>query len=256
MLCLPNRKESKYSSFSSSEGGLVTSIINELSNFRVSFLLNLKGENMIKFLIADDHPLFRDALSAALKPLFEDLEFVYADSLDTTIQALEKNADIDLVLLDLYMPGSEDFYGLIRVTEDFPNKPVAIVSGSDAPNIVSRVMKFGARGFIPKTTASADTANAIKKILSGETWLPEHLQDNLIRVDNDEIDIAQRMAELTPKQFQVLKQLQAGLLNKQIAFDLNITEATVKAHISAIFKKLDVNNRTQAVLVAEKLQLN
>lgn len=210
---------------------------------------------MIKFLIADDHPLFRDALSAALKPLFEDLEFVFADSLDTTLRALDKNSDIDLVLLDLYMPGSEDFYGLIRVTEDYPDVPVAIVSGSDTPIIVSKVMTFGAKGFIPKTTASADTAIAIKKILSGETWLPEHLQASLIKVESDEIDIAARMAELTPKQFQVLKQLQAGLLNKQIAYDLNITEATVKAHISAIFKKLEVNNRTQAVLIAEKLQI-
>lgn len=211
---------------------------------------------MTKFLIADDHPLFRDALSAALKPLFDNLVFVYADSLDTTLEALDKNPDIDLVLLDLYMPGSEDFYGVIRVSEDYPSKPVAIVSGSDSPNIVSRVMTFGAKGFIPKTTPSAETAIAIKKILGGETWLPEHLSDSLIRVETDEIDIASRMAELTPKQFQVLKQLQAGLLNKQIAFDLNITEATVKAHISAIFKKLEVNNRTQAVLVAEKLQLN
>lgn len=211
---------------------------------------------MTKFLIADDHPLFRDALAAALRPLIDNLEIVFADSLDTTLSALDKNDDIDLVLLDLYMPGSEDFYGVIRVVEDFPDTPVAVVSGSDAPNIVSRVMTFGAKGFIPKTTPSAETASAIKKILSGETWIPEHLQSNLIRIDRDEIDIASRMAELTPKQFQVLKHLQAGLLNKQIAFDLNITEATVKAHISAIFKKLDVNNRTQAVLVAEKLHVN
>ena len=210
---------------------------------------------MVKFLIADDHPLFRDALSAALQPLFEDLEFVFADSIDTTLSALSRHPDIDLVLLDLYMPGSEDFYGLIRVAEDYPDVPVAIVSGSDTPLIVSKVMTFGAKGFIPKTTASRDTANAIKKILGGETWLPEHLQASLVHVASDDIDVATRMAALTPKQFQVLKQLQAGLLNKQIAYDLNITEATVKAHISAIFKKLEVNNRTQAVLVAEKLQI-
>lgn len=209
-----------------------------------------------KFVIADDHPLFRDALSGALMPLFDNLELLQAGTLDEAIKLLEVNKDIDLVLLDLHMPGSEDFYGVIRISEDFPDIPVAVVSGSDSPNVVSKVMAFGAKGFIPKTTPSLDTAKAIKSILDGSTWLPDNMQENLIRVDRDEIDIASRMAELTPKQFQVLKHLQSGMLNKQIAFDLNITEATVKAHISAIFKKLEVNNRTQAVLVAEKLQLN
>ncbi len=211
---------------------------------------------MTKFLIADDHPLFRDALSGALIPLFDDLELVQTGTLDETIQALHDNKDIDLLLLDLHMPGSEDFYGIIRVTEDFPEVPVAVVSGSDTPNVVSKVMAFGAKGFIPKTTASATTAEAIKTILAGGSWLPEDMRDNLVKVESEEIDIATRMADLTPKQFQVLKHLQSGLLNKQIAFDLNITEATVKAHISAIFKKLEVNNRTQAVLLAEKMQLN
>jgi len=211
---------------------------------------------MIKFLIADDHPLFRDALSAALQALFDDLEIVQSGSLDETINQLEGNKDIDLVLLDLHMPGSEDFYGVIRISEDFPKVPVAVVSANDSNTVVSKVMAFGARGFIPKTTPSQETATAIKSILNGEVWLPEGVQDNLSKVERDEIDIASRMAELTPKQFQVLKHLQGGMLNKQIAFDLNITEATVKAHISAIFKKLEVNNRTQAVLIAEKLQLN
>lgn len=211
---------------------------------------------MTKIVVADDHPLFRDALTAALNALIEDLEFLHGGTLDEAIALLEKNKDIDLVLLDLHMPGSEDFYGVIRISEDFPEVPVAVVSASDAPSVVSKVMAFGARGFIPKTTPSAQTANAIKTILGGSTWLPECMRDNLIKVEREDIDVASRMAELTPKQFQVLKHLQGGMLNKQIAFDLNITEATVKAHISAIFKKLEVNNRTQAVLVAEKLQLN
>lgn len=211
---------------------------------------------MTKFLVADDHPLFRDALTAALKALINDLEFIQAGTLDEAIAVLEQHKDIDLVLLDLHMPGSEDFYGVIRITEDFPDVPVAVVSASDSPIVVSKVMAFGARGFIPKTTPSVETAEAIKSILGGSNWLPEGFRDNLIKVEREDIDIASRMAELTPKQFQVLKHLQGGMLNKQIAFDLNITEATVKAHISAIFKKLEVNNRTQAVLVAEKLQLN
>lgn len=211
---------------------------------------------MTKIIVADDHPLFRDALTAALNALLDSLEFLHAGTLDETIALLDQNKDIDLVLLDLHMPGSEDFYGVIRISEDFPEVPVAVVSASDSATVVSKVMAFGARGFIPKTTPSAVTANAIKAMLGGSTWLPENMRDNLIKVEREDIDIASRMAELTPKQFQVLKHLQGGMLNKQIAFDLNITEATVKAHISAIFKKLEVNNRTQAVLVAEKLQLN
>ena len=211
---------------------------------------------MTKFLIADDHPLFRDALSAALSTRFDDLDLIQSGTLDETIAQLEEHKDIDLVLLDLHMPGSEDFYGVIRITEDFPKVPVAVVSANDSSTVISKVMAFGAKGFIPKTTASADTAEAIKTVLAGNIWLPEDMQDCLTKVARDEIDIAARMAELTPKQFQVLKHLQVGMLNKQIAFDLNITEATVKAHISAIFKKLEVNNRTQAVLIAEKLQLN
>lgn len=211
---------------------------------------------MPKVLIADDHPLFRDALIAALQPLITDLTLLQAGTLDDALTSLQKNSDIDLVLLDLHMPGSEDFYGLIRITEDFPQTPIAVVSGDDSMRVVSKVMAFGARGFIPKTTPSKTTAEAIKSIMLGNNWLPEEMQKNLVKVDKEEIDIASRMAELTPKQFQVLKQLQAGLLNKQIAYDLNITEATVKAHISAIFKKLEVTNRTQAVLIAEKLQLD
>ncbi|XOV77647.1 MAG: LuxR C-terminal-related transcriptional regulator [Aestuariibacter sp.] len=211
---------------------------------------------MPKVLIADDHPLFREALVAALQPLLDDLTLVQTGTLDDTLNALQEQKDIDLVLLDLHMPGSEDFYGIIRVTEDYPDVPVAVVSGDDSIHVVSKVMAFGAKGFIPKTTPSKVTAAAVQEIMAGNNWLPEEMQQSLVKVDKEEIDIASRMAELTPKQFQVLKQLQAGLLNKQIAYDLNITEATVKAHISAIFKKLEVTNRTQAVLIAEKLQLN
>lgn len=211
---------------------------------------------MPKVLIADDHPLFREALAAALQPLVSDLTLIQTGTLDDTLAVLQEQRDINLVLLDLHMPGSEDFYGIIRVTEDFPDIPVAVVSGEDSVQVVSKVMAFGAKGFIPKTTPSQITAAAVQEIMAGKNWLPEELQECLVKVDKEEIDIASRMAELTPKQFQVLKQLQAGLLNKQIAYDLNITEATVKAHISAIFKKLEVTNRTQAVLIAEKLQLN
>jgi DNA-binding NarL/FixJ family response regulator len=210
---------------------------------------------MAKFLIADDHPLFREALVGALIPLFKSSEFIQADSLDSTLEALSNNQDIDLVLLDLHMPGCENFYGVIRVSEDFPNTPVAVISASDSVEIISHVMSFGAKGFISKSASSRHIADALVSIMEGNSWLPEGMQEKLSAVSDEEVSIAQKVAELTPKQFQVYKLIHDGLLNKQIAFDLSITEATVKAHISAIFRKLNVNTRTQAVLLLKKLEL-
>lgn len=209
---------------------------------------------MAKFLIADDHPLFREALVGALQPLFENVVIIQSDSLDSTIDALQTHADFDLVLLDLNMPGCENFYGLIRVSQDFPQVPVAVVSASDSGEVVSKVMNLGAKGFIPKATPTHIIADALKQIMDGTSWLPESMQ-TYVEHDAPLIDVAKLVGELTPKQFQVLKLLQHGLLNKQIAFDLSITEATVKAHISAIFRKLDVHTRTQAVLLLKNLDL-
>jgi DNA-binding NarL/FixJ family response regulator len=209
---------------------------------------------VVKFLIADDHPLFREALISALRPLFENVDIIQSDSLESTLKALQQNLDFDLILLDLNMPGSDSFYGLIRVSQDYPDVPVAVVSASDSVEVVSKVMNLGAKGFIPKATPSRTIADALKQILDGNNWLPKGMQTS-IENDSPLIDIATLVGELTPKQFQVLQLLQNGLLNKQIAFDLNITEATVKAHISAIFRKLNVKTRTQAVLLLKNLDI-
>jgi DNA-binding NarL/FixJ family response regulator len=207
-----------------------------------------------KFLIADDHPLFREALISALRPLFDNVEIIQSDNLDSTLEALKQNPDFDLVLLDLNMPGCDRFYGLIRVSKDFPEVPVAVISASDSIEVVSKVMSLGAKGFIPKATPTHTIADALKQIMNGNNWLPEGMQTS-IEQGAPVIDIAKQVGELTPKQFQVLQLLQNGLLNKQIAFDLNITEATVKAHISALFRKLNVNTRTQAVLLLKNLDI-
>lgn len=209
---------------------------------------------MAKFLIADDHPLYREALISALRPLFENIDFIQSDSLVSTLEALQQNSDFDLVLLDLNMPGCDNFYGLIRVSQDFPHVPVAVVSASDSVEVVSKVMSLGAKAFIPKASPTQTIADALKKIMDGNSWLPEGMQAS-IEHDVPVINIAKLVGELTPKQFQVLKLLQNGLLNKQIAYDLNITEATVKAHISAVFRKLNVNTRTQAVLLLKNLDI-
>ena len=206
---------------------------------------------MPKFLIADDHPLYREALILALQPLFVDVEIVQSDCLDSTLAALQQ-AEFDLILLDLNMPGCESFYGLTRVTSDFPEIPVAVVSASDSIEIISNAMSMGANGFIPKSTPTQVIAEALQQILDGNHWLPDDFKS---KVDHDisVISIAKLVGELTPKQFKVLKLLETGLLNKQIAAELSISEATVKAHISAILRKLNVNTRTQAVLLLKSI---
>ena len=201
---------------------------------------------MTKFLIADDHPLYREALISALRPLFENINIIQSDSLDSTLKALKQNLDFDLVLLDLNMPGCEHFYGLIRVTQDFPKVPVAVVSASDSVAVVSKVMSLGARGFVSKAAATGTIADALKQIMDGNIWLPETMQTCMTK-NAPIIDVAKLVGELTL--------LQNGLLNKQIAFELNVTEATIKAHISAIFRKLNVHSRTQVVLLLKNLDI-
>ncbi|WP_440054018.1 LuxR C-terminal-related transcriptional regulator [Pseudoalteromonas sp. T1lg65] len=210
---------------------------------------------MYQFLIADDHPLFREALKGALKSHFEALEVFESENFDTTLAVLEQQEELDLLLLDLHMPGNGDLYGLIRIREDYPSLPVVVVSGSEDVTIISKVMGYGAMGFIPKAASATQIAEAINRVLEGDTWLPDEVQDKVAEIESEDKVLAQQVASLTPQQYKVLQYLHEGLLNKQIAYELNISEATVKAHITAIFRKLGVYNRTQAVLIASKLQL-
>lgn len=210
---------------------------------------------MTRLLIADDHPLFREALQGALANHFNELSIVEADSLESTLEALQADDDIDLLLLDLHMPGSGDLYGLIRIREDFPLLPVAIISGTEDAQVIGRCMGFGALGFIPKSMPSQQIAAAIATILDGDEWVPEAMRPQLRALSQADIELADKVAALTPQQYRVLFYVHEGLLNKQIAYQLGITEATVKAHMTAIFRKLDVYSRTQAVLLAERLQL-
>ena len=210
---------------------------------------------MTRLLIADDHPLFREALQGALANHLQDLHIVEAESLESTLDVLNKDDDIDLLLLDLHMPGSGDLYGLIRIREDFPLLPVAIISGTEDPAVIGRCIGFGALGFIPKSMPSQQIAEAISVILDGDEWVPEGLRAQIQSLSQADIELADKVATLTPQQYRVLFHVHEGLLNKQIAYQLGITEATVKAHMTAIFRKLDVYSRTQAVLIAERLQL-
>lgn len=211
---------------------------------------------MTQILVADDHPLFREALRGALAPYFKDAEILEADSLESAMTTLNSQRDINLVLLDLTMPGAEYFNGLITIREAYPDLPIAVVSASEGVEVVAQVMSLGAQGFIPKSTPTKQIADAIMKITQGETWVPESMQAELEAVNEELATLLQRFRELTPKQIQVLSFLRAGLMNKQIAHEMNVTEATIKAHISAILRKLEINTRTQAVLLMDKLQLD
>ncbi|AEF03313.1 response regulator transcription factor [Alteromonas naphthalenivorans] len=211
---------------------------------------------MTRILVADDHPLFREALSGALGPYFENAQILEAGSLDAALAVLNEYDGIELVLLDLNMPGGEYFNGIITLREQYPNIPIGVVSGSDAVEVVAQVMSLGAQGFIPKVSATREMAQAIVDIIAGKKWLPEGMEDELEKVDDELKLLLQRFRELTPKQIQVLSFLRAGLMNKQIAHEMNVTEATIKAHTSAILRKLEINTRTQAVLLMDKLQLS
>ena len=211
---------------------------------------------MTRILVADDHPLFREALSGALEPYFENAQIIQAGSLDDAVSKLKEFDGIELVLLDLNMPGGEYFNGLITLREQYPSIPVGVISGSDTVEVVAQVMSLGAQGFIPKVSETREIAQAIVDMIGGKKWLPQGMEEQLEKVDDELKLLLQRFHELTPKQIQVLSYLRAGLMNKQIAHEMNVTEATIKAHISAILRKLEINTRTQAVLLMDKLQLS
>ncbi len=209
---------------------------------------------MPTILLADDHPMYRDALRSALTLNLGDLNLLEASDLIETVKMLQEN-EIDLLLFDLHMPGSTDLFGLIHIRKLFPEIPVAVVSGIENVGIVSKVINTGALGFIPKTTQAIKVAEAVVSILEGEVWVPEKMPSDVTDFDETFVKLAESVSNLTPAQYKVLCFMRDGLLNKQIAYELDIAVATVKAHVTGVFKKLGINNRTQAVLIASQLQL-
>lgn len=211
--------------------------------------------NMSTFLIADDHPLFREALQAALNPFFDDMKIIESDSLPSTLKAIKNHPEIDLILLDLNMPGSDNYYGLTSVIDKAANTPIIVVTASDNEESVNIAMHFGARGYIPKTFNSRKMAHVIMTVLDGGKFIPEKYIDKVGVNAPDLMTSIEHVKGLTPKQLRVLRCLKEGKMNKQIAEELFVTEATVKAHISAIFKKFNVSSRTQVVLLVDKIDL-
>jgi DNA-binding NarL/FixJ family response regulator len=203
--------------------------------------------------IADDHPLFRTALKAAVGQLLPEATTVEADSLDSLIRAVETHPDADLILLDLRMPGARGFSSLIQLRGLYPAIPVAIVSAEEEPATMRRALDFGATGFIPKSAGLGQIGQALRTMLNGGVWLPDNIGDATPSEEQLDRELAARVSSLTPQQFRVLMLLSDGRLNKQIGGDLDVAEATVKAHVTAILRKLGLYRRTQAAVLAQRL---
>jgi DNA-binding NarL/FixJ family response regulator len=209
---------------------------------------------MITLLIADDHPLYRDALKGALKLSANELDIIETGDLNSTVKAIDET-EIDLLMLDLHMPGSSDLFGFLHIQKLYPDLPIAVISGTEDASLISKIVGLGAMGFIPKTASASQIGEALNAMLDGDVWLPESVRVKIQDVDENFSKLAENVASLTPSQYKVLCYMRDGLLNKQIGYNLDIAEATVKAHVTAIFRKLGINNRTQAVLIASELQL-
>ncbi|MGI9279288.1 MAG: response regulator transcription factor [Endozoicomonas sp.] len=205
-----------------------------------------------KIIIADDHPLFRAALQAALRQGLDNPEIHEAGSIAALQNLLEQIPSPDLILLDLNMPGAHGFSGLIFLRGQYPDVPVVLVSAAEEQQVIQKAMQHGAAGFIPKSSPLNILKDAVKLVLEGETWLPDSMR-GIPLTESSSNDMEVRLSSLTPQQFRVLGMMSEGLLNKQIAYELEVSEATIKAHVTAIFKKLGVRNRTQAVIVMKEL---
>ncbi|MDS9879087.1 response regulator transcription factor [Pseudomonas protegens] len=210
---------------------------------------------MYKILIADDHPLFREAIHNVISDGFPGSEVMETADLDSALALTQEHDDLDLILLDLNMPGMHGLNGLITLRNEAPTIPVVIVSAEQDKQIVLQAITYGAVGFITKSSPRSQMTDAIEQILNGNVYLPP----DIIRTQKS--PPGRRSSEtpsfppellqaLTRKQLLVLERMTKGESNKQIAYTLDIAETTVKAHVSAILRKLNVHNRVQAILSA------
>jgi DNA-binding NarL/FixJ family response regulator len=201
--------------------------------------------------IIDDHPLFRDALKQTLEESFSEIKISEGGTLDKVAAAIQSGVEVDLILLDLSMPGIHGYSGLMFLRAQHPEIPVVVVSANESPSVIQRCLEFGASGFIPKSLEVKRIREAVAAVLEGAVWWPADLK--MEAGGDNASEIVARLASLTPQQVRVLMMLGEGLLNKQIAFQLGVSEATVKAHVSAILEKLGVDSRTQAVIAVNKI---
>ncbi len=210
-----------------------------------------------RILVIDDHPMFRDALRVAIGKEFPDAQFEEGRNIDEALLALKQHNSFDLALLDLKIPGVQGYDGLLRLRKLYPRLPVLVISGLEDNSVISKVLSFGAAGFVPKSVGRDSLAAAMRAVLDGSVYIPNNYKptspDDAHNIDNELIN---KISSLTPQQFRVLQMLRKGLLNKQIAEEMNVGARTIKAHVSEILRKLDVNSRTQAVIEASKVDDN
>lgn len=211
---------------------------------------------MHQVLIADDHPLFRDALKRAVLQALPDASLREVDNVTDLQTAVDAHPELELLMLDLHMPGTSGFSALVHIRSQHPGLPIVVVSAHEEASVIRRAIAHGASGYIPKSAPVETIVDAIRKVLDGDIWMPMPIGGTASALQPAEAHVAAHVADLTPQQFRVLNMIAEGLLNKQIAFELGVSEATVKAHMTAIMRKLGVSNRTQVALLASHLAID
>lgn len=214
--------------------------------------MSINMSETMKIILADDHPLFRQALTLTLKESFNNSDVFEAQTIPELEKHLAQVQDADILLLDLDIPGAQGFNSLISIRQSYPDLGVVIISGFEDKETIAKAMSYGAAGFIPKSTPVSAMLAAIKEVLVGKLWTPDGEYN---AEEEHSVTADDKVASLTPKQHQILSMFGEGLLNKQIAYELGLSESTIKSHASTIFLKLGVRNRTQAVIMLNEAQL-
>src|SRR5262245_58304605 len=213
-----------------------------------------KALSELAFIVADDHPMVRDALALALRGAFPKAEVTLAGTLDETSGALSARPDVDLVILDLDMPGMQGLAGVSMLRSNYPSAPLVIVSATRNAAAMRQVVEMGAAGFIPKSAPMEVIIGSVRAAMRGEIILPPSAGDGAL--SPTDADLATRAARMTPQQHRVFALMAEGKPNKIIAYDMQIGEATVKAHVTEILRKMGVHSRTQAIVLAQRLALD
>jgi DNA-binding NarL/FixJ family response regulator len=203
-----------------------------------------------KILIADDHPLVCAALTHTLRDAMPECTILSVANLNALETALDENPDLDLVLLDLHMPGAKGFSSLVLLRGQRPSLSVILISSNDHPRTIRRAQQFGAAGFLPKSASLDQMLAAIRMIMAGGNWFPSSKAER----SAEDAQLAARLAQLTPQQLRVLMCMADGLLNKQIAHELDLALNTVKVHVTAVLHKLDCHSRTRAAMLLKSLE--
>lgn len=213
---------------------------------------------MYKILVADDHPLFREAIASIITTRFIGSTINQTENINSTLQFVQCNDDIDLVLLDLNMPGMSGLQGLLALRHEYPTIPVVIISAERDKQIILQTLSYGAVGFIAKSSDKESIVQALESIFAGNVYLPPDIMrlPQTKKSKNEFSVLPEKVSTLTRRELTVLNNLVQGEANKQIAFNLNISEATVKSHVSSILKKLGASNRVKVVLGCSDIDFN